>query len=97
MGLDLVQVTTEKIRLIQERLKTAQSQKKKKKSYAVNKRRELEFQVGDHVFLKVFSMKNVMRFGKKGKLSCDAPFPRGPVDHRQPTENLCVSYHETHT
>ena len=20
-----------------------------------------------------------------------------PVDHRQPTENLCVSYHETHT
>ena len=25
--------------------------------------------MGDHVFLKVLSMKNVMRFGKKGKLS----------------------------
>ena len=28
---------------------------------------------------------------------CDAPFPGSPVDHRQPAENLCVSYHETHT
>ena len=29
--------------------------------------------------------------------SCDAPIPEGPVDHRQPAENLCVLYHETHT
>ena len=29
----------------------------------------MEFEVGDHVFLKVSSMKSVMRFGKKGKLS----------------------------
>ena len=28
---------------------------------------------------------------------CDAPNPEGPVDHRQHAENLCVSYHETHT
>ena len=28
---------------------------------------------------------------------CDASFPRGPVDHCQFAENLCVSYHETHT
>ena len=21
---------------------------------------------------------------------CDAPFPKGPVDHRQPAENLCL-------
>ena len=27
---------------------------------------------------------------------CDAPFPGGLVDHRQPTENQYVSYHETH-
>ena len=66
LGPDLVQVTTEKIRLIQERLKTSQS---RQKSYVDNKRRKLEFQLGDHVFLKVSSMKNVMRFGKKGKLS----------------------------
>ena len=28
---------------------------------------------------------------------CEAPISGGPIDHRQPTENLCVSYHETHT
>ena len=27
----------------------------------------------------------------------DASFPGGPVDHHKPVENLCVSYHETHT
>ncbi|XP_059302327.1 uncharacterized protein LOC132054301 [Lycium ferocissimum] len=31
--------------------------------------RDLEFSVGDKVFLKVLPMKGVMRFGKKGKLS----------------------------
>ncbi|KAL6318643.1 hypothetical protein AAG906_000721 [Vitis piasezkii] len=30
---------------------------------------DLEFEVGDHVFLKVLPMKSVMRFGRKGKLS----------------------------
>ncbi|KAL5577467.1 hypothetical protein UlMin_019166 [Ulmus minor] len=39
------------------------------KSYADKRRRPLEFQVGDSVFLKVAPMKGVMRFGKKGKLS----------------------------
>ena len=66
LGLDFVQVTIEKIQLKRERLKTTQSQQK---SYVDNRRRELEFQVDDHVFLKVSLMKNVMRFGKKGKLS----------------------------
>nr|CAN78911.1 hypothetical protein VITISV_004521 [Vitis vinifera] len=39
------------------------------KSYADQRRRDLEFEVGDHVFLKVSPMKSVMRFGRKGKLS----------------------------
>ncbi|WMV26721.1 hypothetical protein MTR67_020106, partial [Solanum verrucosum] len=38
-------------------------------SYVGVRRRELEFQVDDWVFLKVSPMKGVMRFGKKGKLS----------------------------
>ena len=46
LGPDLVQVTIKKIRLIQEKLKTTQS---RQKSYAENRRRELEFQVGDHL------------------------------------------------
>ncbi|WMV24711.1 hypothetical protein MTR67_018096, partial [Solanum verrucosum] len=38
-------------------------------SYADIRRRELEFQVDDWVFLKVLPMKGVMIFRKKGKLS----------------------------
>ena len=51
---------------IRERMKMAQS---RQKSYADIRRRDLEFSVGDHVFLKVAPMKGIMRFGKKGKLS----------------------------
>ncbi|XP_075524534.1 uncharacterized protein LOC142556932 [Primulina tabacum] len=47
-------------------MRTAQS---RQKSYADQRRRDLEFAVGDHVFVKVAPMKGVMRFGKKGKLS----------------------------
>ena len=46
-----------------------QAAQNKQKSYADIRRRELEFQVGDHVFLKVSPMKGVRRFGIKGKLS----------------------------
>ncbi|XP_039043539.1 uncharacterized protein LOC120182718, partial [Hibiscus syriacus] len=39
------------------------------KSYADLKRKEIEFQIGDKVFLKVSPWKKVLRFGRKGKLS----------------------------
>ena len=32
------------------------------------RRRPLEFEVGDHVFLKVIPKRGVVRFGKRGKL-----------------------------
>lgn len=66
VGPELVQQAIEKIKLIQERLLATQS---RQKSYADNRRRDLEFQIDDWVFLKVSPMKGVMRFGKKGKLS----------------------------
>ncbi|EOY08659.1 DNA/RNA polymerases superfamily protein [Theobroma cacao] len=66
LGPEFVQDATEKIHMIRQRMLTAQS---RQKSYADNRRRDLEFQVGDHVFLKVSPTKGVMRFGKKGKLS----------------------------
>ena len=59
-------MTIEKVALIKDRLRTAQSQQK---SYADKRRQNLEFQVRDHVFLKVSLMKIVMRFGYKRKLS----------------------------
>ncbi|XP_028084416.1 uncharacterized protein LOC114285289 [Camellia sinensis] len=65
-GAELVQETTEKINIIQQRIKTAQS---RQKSYADQRRRDLEYEVGDHVFIKVTPMKGHMRFGKKGKLT----------------------------
>ena len=48
------------------RLLMAQS---RQKSYADVRRRPLEFEVGDHVFLKVMPKRGVVRFGKCGKLS----------------------------
>ncbi|KAG8499075.1 hypothetical protein CXB51_005486 [Gossypium anomalum] len=41
----------------------------RQKSYVDLKRKEIEYQVGDKVFLKVSLWKKVLRFGKKGKLS----------------------------
>ena len=38
-------------------------------SYANVRRRPLEVEVGDHVFLKVMPKRGVVRFGKRGKLS----------------------------
>ena len=52
--------------LIRQRLLTAQS---RHKSYADVRRRPLEFEIGDHVFLKVMPKRGVVRFGKRGKLS----------------------------
>ena len=61
-----MQLIVEKVSLIKERLKAAQS---RQKSYVDNRRRDLEFEVGDHVFLKVSPIKSVMRFRRKGKLN----------------------------
>ena len=62
----LIEVTFEKIRIIRERLKTAQD---RQKNYADTRMRELEFEVGDMVFLKVAHWKGVIQFHKRGKLN----------------------------
>ena len=61
----LIRDTSEKVCLIQKCLLTAQI---RQKSYANRRRRPLEFEVGDHVFLKVMPKRGVIRFGKQGKL-----------------------------
>ena len=66
LGPELVQQIAEAVDKIRQRLKTAQS---RQKSYADRRRRDLEFEIGDYVFLRVSPMKGVLRFGKKGKLS----------------------------
>ena len=64
-GLNLIRDTLEKVCLIQKSLLTAQS---RQKIYANRQRRPLEFEVGDHVFLKVMPKRGVVRFDKQGKL-----------------------------
>ncbi|XP_052888008.1 uncharacterized protein LOC128296615 [Gossypium arboreum] len=62
----LVADTVDKVKLIRDRLKEASD---RQKSYADLKRREIEYAVGDLVFLKVSPWKKVLGFGWKGKLS----------------------------
>ena len=66
VGPEIVQVTCDKIKVIRDKLKIAQD---RQKSYADNHRRDLEFEVGDMVFLRISPWKGVLRFGKRGKLS----------------------------
>ncbi|GKE62101.1 putative reverse transcriptase domain-containing protein, partial [Tanacetum coccineum] len=66
IGPELVQETTDKVVLIKEKLKAARD---RQKSYADNRRKPLEFEVGDRVMLKVSPWKGVIRFGKKGQLA----------------------------
>ena len=74
LGPDMVRETSEKIDLIRKRMKAAQD---RQKSYADRRRTDLEFEVGDMVFVKVSPLRNVVRFGSVGKLAPRfvGPFP----------------------
>ena len=65
-GPDLIRDTSKKVSLIRQHLVTAQS---RQKSYIDIRRRPLEFDVGDHVFLKEMPKREVVRFEKRVKLS----------------------------
>ena len=71
-GPDIVMEAEEKVKTIQERLRAAQF---RQKHYADRRKWMLEFQVGDHVYLKVTPFKGTQWFQEKGKL---APHYVGP-------------------
>jgi hypothetical protein len=56
----------EHVAKVRENLKIAQS---RQKSYADPKRRDVSFEVGDHVYLKVSPLRGTKRFHIRGKLS----------------------------
>jgi len=56
----MVQLTTNKVRVIRKRMKEARKKKKKGGGYADNRKRPLEFQMGDKVFLKVAPWKGII-------------------------------------
>ncbi|XP_052481165.1 uncharacterized protein LOC128035459 [Gossypium raimondii] len=62
MGPELVSDTEEKVKLIRDRLKEASD---RQKSHADLKHCEIEFSMGDYVFLKVSPWKKILRFGQK--------------------------------
>ncbi|KAL0439017.1 UNVERIFIED_CONTAM: Transposon Tf2-12 polyprotein [Sesamum latifolium] len=65
-GPELVQETVDKIQTVKQCLKAAQD---RQKSYVDKHRREMEYEVGEKVFLRVSPWRGILRFGKKGKLS----------------------------
>jgi hypothetical protein len=65
-GPAFIKEAEEKVAPIHRRLLEAQS---RQKSYADNSRRELRFEEGDFVYLKVSPMRGVRRFQVKGKLA----------------------------
>jgi hypothetical protein len=64
-GPDILLEAEENIKMVWENLKIAQS---RQRSYA-DRRRELSFEVGDYIYLKVSPIRGVRRFGVKGKLA----------------------------
>jgi len=64
-GPDFIKEAREQVSVIQSHLKAAQN---RQKAYA-DKRRPLQFEVGDHVYLKVSPMRGVHRFGVRGKIA----------------------------
>jgi hypothetical protein len=65
-GPELIQEAEEQVCIIRENLRIAQT---RQKSYTDNRRRPLEFEEGDHVYLKVSPLRGMRRFKVKGKLS----------------------------
>jgi hypothetical protein len=65
-GPDVPRNAEKQVRKIRQNLRVVQS---RQKSYADTRRRELTFEVGDYVYLKVSPMKGVKRFNMKGKLA----------------------------
>ena len=66
IGPDIVKETEEKFRVIQQRLKAASD---RQKSYVDLKRKDIEYEAEDKVFLKVSLWRKILRFRKKGKPS----------------------------
>jgi hypothetical protein len=65
-GADIIKKAEKLVQVIRENLRIAQT---RQKSYADGKRRDMVFQEGDYVYLKVSPISGLHRFKVKGKLS----------------------------
>ena len=90
MGPDILVQTIDKVRIIRDHLREAQS---RQKSWAYTNRRPLEFRTGDHVFLRISPIKGIIRFGARGKLS---PRYIGPFEILDRVEMWLTDWHCHH-
>ena len=65
-GPDTLEEADKQVKMIQERLKAAQS---RQKAYSDKRRHDISFKIGDDVYLKVSPLRGMRRFGIKGKLA----------------------------
>ena len=65
-GPDLIKESEQKVKLICDRLKIAQS---RQNSYVDSKRKETVYEVGDRAYLRVSPLRGTKCFGVKGKLA----------------------------
>jgi hypothetical protein len=65
-GPDILQEAEKQVHVVRENLRVTQS---RQKSYADHRRREVSFEVGDFVYLKVSPMRGLRRFKVQGKLA----------------------------
>ena len=65
IGPEIVEETTKKIKLVKEKMKDAQD---RQKSYADKRRKHLEFEVGDRIYLKMITFKGRTRVSGRRKL-----------------------------
>ena len=97
IGPGIVKDTEEKVQVIWQRLKAASD---RQKSYANLKRSDIEYNVGDKVFLKVSPWRKILRFGQKGKLSprfigpCEILERIGPVACRLALPSELAKLHD---
>lgn len=78
-GPEILREAERQVQVIKQNLRTAQS---RQKSYADAKRRNVTFEVGDFVYLKVSPMKGMKRFNVKGKLAPRYIGPFKVIDRR---------------
>jgi hypothetical protein len=65
-GPDILQEVEKQVRMVRENLRVTQL---RQKSYVDHRRRELSFEIGDFVYLKVSPMRGLRRFKVRGKLA----------------------------
>jgi hypothetical protein len=79
-GLEVLQEAERQVQTVRQNLRVEQS---RQKSYADTRRRDLVFEIGDFVYLKVSPMRGVKRFHTKGKLSPKYVGPFKIIDRRK--------------